>query len=195
MTSCGKFASFVHSHDRPRSSARSRILTVAATVAFVAMAVVNGRSLEAQDSSRTRADSARARQDSIAARLERAEEAIKLLQQQLAGQAQSAVKTRSRLSLEFHGLILATGFSNTRRVNNVDDPQLVRPDTANGLPQGGAGLAIRQSSLGLVVTDPEVLGGRFVCDLDVDFFEGQQPSSGGRTFPLLRLRTARAMIS
>ena len=181
MTSCGKFAGSVNSHDRPRSSARSRILTVAATAAFVAGAVVSGSPLEAQDS--------------IAARLERAEEVIKLLQQQLAGQAQSAVKTRSRLSLEFHGLVLVTGFSNTRRVNNVDDPQFVRPDTANGLPQGGAGLAIRQTSIALAVTDPEVLGGRFVGDLDVDFFGGQQPSSGGRTFPLLRLRTARAMIS
>ncbi len=195
MTSDGKFAGLVHSHDRPRSSARSRILAVATTAAFVALAVVNGRPLEAQDSARTRADSAKAGQDSIAARLERAEEAIKLLQQQLAGQAQSAVKTRSRLSLEFHGLVLATGFSNTRRVNNVDDPQFVRPDTANGLPQGGAGLAIRQTSIGLAVTDPEVLGGNFVGDLDVDFFGGQQPSSGGRTFPLLRLRTARARIS
>ena len=195
MTSCDNVAGCVHSHDRPRSPARSRILTVVATAAFVAGTVVSGSPLEAQDSSRTKADSAKARQDSIATRLERAEEAIKLLQQQLAGQAQSAVKTRSRLSLEFHGLVLVTGFSNTRRVNNVDDPQFVRPDTANGLPQGGAGLAIRQTSVGLAVTDPEVLGGSFVGDLDVDFFGGQQPSSGGRTFPLLRLRTARAMIS
>ena len=195
MTSCGKFAGSVNSHDRPRSSARSRILTVAATAAFIAGAVVSGSPLEAQDSSRTRADSAKARQDSIAARLERADEVINLLQQQLAGQAQSAVKTRSRLSLEFRGLVLVNGFSNSRRVNNVDDPQFVRPDTANGLPQGGAGLAIRQTSIALAVTDPEVLGGRFVGDLDVDFFGGQQPSSGGRTFPLLRLRTARAMIS
>ena len=170
MTSSGKFAGFVHSHDRPRSPARSRILTVAITAAFIATAVVNGRPLGAQDSSRTRADSAKARQDSIAARLERAEDAIKLLQQQLAGQAQTAVKTRSRSSLEFHGLILATGFSNSRRVNNVDDPQFVRPDTANGLPQGGAGIGIRQTSIGLVVTDPEVLGGRFTGDLEVDFF-------------------------
>ncbi len=195
MTSDSKFAGFVHSHDRPRSSARSRILTIAATVAIVTTAFVSGRPLKAQDSSRTGADSAKARQDSIAARLERAEEAIKLLQQQLTGQAQGVVKTRSRLSLEFQGLVLATGFSNSRRVNNVDDPQFVRPDTANGLPQGGVGGGIRQTSIGLAVTDPEVLGGRFTGDLDVDFFGGQQPSSGGRTFPLLRLRTARAMIS
>ena len=132
--------------------------------------------------------------DSLAARLERAEEAIKLLQQQLAAQAQSGVQTRSRMSLEFNGRVLVTGFSNSRRVNNVDVPLFVRPDTANGLPQGGAGMAIRQTVVGLAVTAPEVLGGAFRGDLDVDFFGGQQPSAGGRTFPLLRLRTARASV-
>ena len=40
------------------------------------------------------------------------------------------------------------------------------------------------------LTDPQVLGGSFSGELDVDFFGGQQPSSGGRTFPLLRIRRA-----
>jgi hypothetical protein len=98
------------------------------------------------------------------------------------------------MSLEFSGRVLVTGFSNSRRVNNVDDPQFVRPDTASGLPQGGAGMAIRQTSLGLAVNAAQVFGGNFHGDLDVDFYGGQQPSTGGRTFPLLRLRTARAMV-
>lgn len=139
-------------------------------------------------------DSTRAKADSIAARLDRAEEQIKLLQQALADQAQTQVTTRSRMALELTGRVLVTGFSNSRRVNNVDDPQFVKPDTASGLPQGGAGMAIRQTSLGLAVSSPQVLGGDFHGDLDVDFYGGQQPSSGGRTFPLLRLRTARAMV-
>lgn len=139
-------------------------------------------------------DTSKVGRDSIAARLDRAEEQIRLLQQELADEAQTRVTTRSRMSLEFTGRVLVTGFSNSRRVNNVDDPQFVRPDTASGLPQGGAGMAIRQTSLGLAVTDPQVFGGNFHGDLDVDFFGGQQPSTGGRTFPLLRLRTARAMV-
>jgi hypothetical protein len=139
-------------------------------------------------------DTSRVKPDSIAARLDRAEEQIKLLQQELADQAATQVTTRSRMSLEFTGRVLVTGFSNSRRVNNVDDPQFVKPDTASGLPQGGAGMAIRQTSLGLAVTAPQVFGGSFRGDLDVDFYGGQQPSSGGRTFPLLRLRTARAMV-
>jgi len=139
-------------------------------------------------------DSSKVRQDSITARLDRAEEQIRLLQQELADEAQTRVTTRSRMSLEFTGRVLVTGFSNSRRVNNVDDPQFVRPDTASGLPQGGAGMAIRQTSLGLAVNAPQVFGGSFHGDLDVDFYGGQQPSTGGRTFPLLRLRTARAMV-
>ena len=140
-------------------------------------------------------DTTRAAKDSVAARLERAEEAIRLLQQQLASQAESGVQTKSRLALEFSGRVLVTGFSNSRRVNNVDDPLFARPDTNSGLPQGGAGMAIRQTTLGLAVTAPKVLGGSFRGDLDVDFFGGQQPSTGGRTFPLLRLRTARAIVT
>jgi hypothetical protein len=139
-------------------------------------------------------DTSKVSQDSVIARLERAEEQIRLLQQELADEAQTRVTTRSRMSLEFTGRVLVTGFSNSRRVNNVDDPQFVRPDSASGLPQGGAGMAIRQTSLGLAVSAPQVFGGSFHGDLDVDFFGGQQPSTGGRTFPLLRLRTARAMV-
>jgi hypothetical protein len=139
-------------------------------------------------------DTSKVSRDSVAARLDRAEEQLRLLQQELADEAQTRVTTRSRMSLEFSGRILVTGFSNSRRVNNVDDPQFVRPDTASGLPQGGAGMAIRQTSLGLAVNAPQVFGGNFHGDLDVDFYGGQQPSTGGRTFPLLRLRTARAMV-
>ena len=140
-------------------------------------------------------DTTRARRDSLAERLERAEEAIKLLQEQLAAQAQSGVQARSHAMLELSGRVLVTAFSNSRRVNNVDVPLFVRPDTASGLPQGGAGMAIRQTTLGLAVTSFDMLGGKFRGDVDVDFFGGQMPSSGGRTFPLLRLRTARAIAS
>lgn len=40
-----------------------------------------------------------------------------------------------------------------------------------------------------------VLGGRATGDIDVDFYGGQVPSSGGRHFPLIRMRTARAIVS
>lgn len=143
---------------------------------------------------RTPADSARAAADSLAARLRRAEEAIALLQQQLGEQASSGTTTRSRMQLELNGRVLVHTFFNDASVNNVDDPQFARPDATSAQPGTSLGFAIRQTTLGLVVTSRDVLGGRFVGDVDVDFYGGQQPSSGGRTFPLLRLRTARGAV-
>ena len=144
---------------------------------------------------RAQADTtARAEMDSLRARVERAEEALELLRQQLAAQATAGVQSRSRLQLELTGRVLVNGFGNSRRVNNADNPQFVRPDTAAGAPVSGGGGAIRQTTLGLAVAAPNVLGGTFRGDLDLDFYGGQQPSSGGRTFPLLRLRTARGFL-
>lgn len=135
--------------------------------------------------------------DSLAARLERAEEAIVLLREQLATQAQSAVETRSRARFELFGRVLMNAWSNSRRSNNADIPLFVLPSPAPGpaTPSRGVGMAIRQTTLGGAVTVSEVLGGRFRGDLEADFFGGQQPSSGGRHFPLLRLRTARGVIT
>ncbi|CAN5555062.1 hypothetical protein BH09GEM1_BH09GEM1_10140 [soil metagenome] len=157
------------------------------------------------DSARVRQDSLSARlrraeealgmrQDSATARLRRAEEAIALLQQQLGEATSSGVSTRSRMQLEMNGRVLVHTFRNDGRVNNVDDPQFVRPDSVSALPASNLGMAIRQTSLGIVLTSRDVLGGSFVGDLDADFYGGQQPSSGGRTFPLLRIRTARGAV-
>ncbi len=140
-------------------------------------------------------DSTRTALDSLGARLERAEETIELLRQQLAAQGESAVKTKSGLSLELNGRILLSVFANTRRTNNSDVPTTVRPDSASGAANGGGGIEIRQTTLGLAVTSPSVLGASFLGDLDVDFFGGQLSTFGGRTMPLIRLRTARAVLT
>jgi hypothetical protein len=140
------------------------------------------------------ADAQQTRADSLAERLRRAEAAIEMLQTQVAEQAQSAVQTRSRMRLELDGRILMNAFANTRRVNNVDNPQFVLADPAAGVPMRGAGIAMRQSRLGLALTGARALGGEFSGDVDVDFYGGQLPSGGGRTFPVLRLRTARGIV-
>jgi len=129
--------------------------------------------------------------DSLAARLARAEAAIAVLQAQIAEQAQGGVQTRSRARVELNGRVMMNAFHNSEKVNNVDNPQFA---LNLGLPaefSRGAGMAIRQTRLGLVVTVPEVMRGTFTGDVDVDFYGGQFASSGGRTFPLLRMRTAR----
>jgi hypothetical protein len=132
--------------------------------------------------------------DSVLARLQRAEEAIALLRQQLAAQAASATQTGSRSRFDLSGRVLLNGFSNSRRVNNVDVPQFVRPDTVAGVQNGALGGALRQTTLTGTAFVPRVLGAAFTGDVSVDFYGGQQPSPGGRHFPLVRLRTARGVL-
>ena len=133
--------------------------------------------------------------DSLVERLQRAEDAIRLLREQMGEQSTTAARARSRMSVELHGRVLVNTFSNSRRVNNQDVPQVVRPDTQSGTANDVLGMAIRQTTLGAVVEAPNVLGGSFTGDLDIDFFGGQMASTGGRTFPLLRLRTARGIVA
>ena len=93
----------------------------------------------------------------------------------------------ARRSVELSGFVLVNGFFTNARMNNSDVPQLAEADTAGVAGTGGS---IRQTRLGVFVSEPDVLGGSFSGEVDVDFFGGQEPSSGGRTFPLLRMRRA-----
>lgn len=136
-------------------------------------------------------DPAKPSPDSLVARLERAEEAIELLKQQLADQAQAGVQTRSKVTFELNGRVLVNAFSNSARVNMLDVPLFVQPGVADGLPRGGVGLAVRQTAIGFAVAAPNVLGADFSGDIDVDFFGGQYDAS---TVPLARIRTMRASL-
>ena len=138
-------------------------------------------------------DSARAAADSMGARLRRAEQAIAILQQQLAEQAAQAVTTKSRMHLELTGRVLVHASANDHRVNNADNPQFARPDSA-GLTATPFVMSARQSTIGAKLSATDILGAHFTGDVDVDFYGGQQASSGGRTFPLIRMRTARATV-
>ena len=155
--------------------------------------------LFARDLSAQEPDSARAVQDSLAARLERAEEAIELLRQQLAAQSESEVRTVSRLSLELTGRALVNAFANSGRVNTADVPQFVFADgpafpPPEDFPRGSLGLSARQTTLGLIVSVASILGGELIGDVHADFFSVQQPGSGGRIAPTVRLRTLKAVV-
>ncbi len=97
----------------------------------------------------------------------------------------------AKRTVELTGLVLMNGFFTNARVNNSDVPQF-----ADSLaPASAVGGTIRQTRLGVLVTDPDVLRGSFSGEVDLDFFGGQQPSTGGRTFPLVRLRRAVGIVS
>src|SRR5919112_3164707 len=100
------------------------------------------------------------------------------------------------LEASVHGLVLMNGFHTTEKVNNSDVPQFVLPAAPDDNPAASTTSAsARQSRLTLIAPVPEFARGALRGELDVDFFGGQQPSSGGRTFPLLRLRRAFAELA
>src|SRR6185295_17407196 len=97
--------------------------------------------------------------------------------------------------VRFHATLLMNAFRNSGFPNNSDVPTFVQPRVA---PPGGnlsnLGFAIRQTRLRVSLDQDSVLGGRLAAEIDADFFGGQQPSTGGRTHPLLRLRRAVAEV-
>lgn len=103
----------------------------------------------------------------------------------------AAAQEAPKKTVEFSGLVLMNAFYNTARTSNSDVPLFADSD-AVGVSGGSA--TLRQTRLGVFVTDPDVLGGSASGEVDVDFYGGQQPSTGGRTFPLLRLRRAVATV-
>lgn len=140
-------------------------------------------------------DSAQAVTDSLADRLDRAEQAIETLRRQLQEQSQAKVGSRSRNKVEISGLILFNSFYNNARLNNSDNPQFVAsPQDSTGLPNANLSASVRQSRLGLSISGMSALGAQLSGDIQLDFYGGQQPSAGGRTFPLPRIRTAFARL-
>ena len=93
-----------------------------------------------------------------------------------------------------HGLILMNAFHTSDNVNNSDVPQFAVPP-GTGPAASTSSATVRQSRLTVSALVPEFAGGALTGELDVDFFGGQQPSTGGRTFPLLRVRRAFAELT
>jgi hypothetical protein len=109
--------------------------------------------------------------------------------------ASPAFGQQADIEASLHGLILVNAFHTTDNVNNSDVPQFAVPPS-EAVPEGSTSSATaRQSRLTAFALVPEFAGGVMEGELDVDFFGGQQPSSGGRTFPLLRLRRAVAKLT
>jgi hypothetical protein len=131
--------------------------------------------------------------DSVLARLERAEEQISLLRQQLETQAGSGVQTRSGARVELWGRVIANAWRNTGLVNNLDVPTVALVPVGRPLPTVGG--VFRQSTIGLNLSNVQALGGQASASLSGDFYGGVQSGSGNRRlFPEPRLRIASAAV-
>ncbi len=114
----------------------------------------------------------------------------------LAGIAASpAAAQQPDIEAGVHGLILMNAFHTTDNVNNSDVPQFAVPVVTPAGEASTSSATVRQSRVTAFALVPEFAGGAMKGELDVDFFGGQQPSSGGRTFPLLRVRRAVAELT
>ena len=170
-----------------------RVTCIRTTIPLLLALAALPAGAQAQDPAPPR-DSAAA-DTSLAERLDRAERALERLQRQVEEQNQAKVSSRLRNRVELSGMVLVNGFSNNARVNNADNPQFVlSPQDTSGLPNAAAGGTVRQSRIGLTVSGAHALGANLSADLQLDFYGGQQPSAGGRTFPLPRIRTAFARL-
>lgn len=139
--------------------------------------------------------SAQASQDSLLARLRRLEASLGTLEKQLAEQSESGVKAPDGSRVLFSWRVALNAFGNSRRVNNADDPQFVLVDPASGVGGRGGGMTMRHTRLMVSMNGGDAFGGSAAGSIDVDFYGGQTPSSGGRHFPLVRMRTARAVVA
>ena len=108
--------------------------------------------------------------------------------------APMAQESSSGIEGSVHGLILMNAFHTSEDVNNSDVPQFVLPAGPNP-SRSTSSATVRQSRVTVTGIVPEFAGGALSGELDVDFYGGQQPSTGGRTFPLLRIRRALAELT
>ena len=108
----------------------------------------------------------------------------------------AATQSAQGPEIRFHGLLLVNGFHNSARVNNSDVPTFVLPpDTATRpLPESALGASVRQTRVWITAAVADFHGAALTGELDTDFFGGQQPSTGGRTHPVLRIRRVFAEI-
>lgn len=178
-----RFSTSFYSWAQLRPSSRTILL-----LGGIVLAALRPVAARAQDTSQVA-------MDSLLARLRALEASVDVLQKQVAEAATSGVTTRSRIQVELTGRVMMNAFTNERIVNSVDNPQFVRRDTAARVPLKGLGMGVRQTMFGIRANVSDILGGQFHGVMDVDFYGGQQPSTGGRTFPLLRIRTAHGTLA
>ncbi len=113
---------------------------------------------------------------------------------QIATHEQAKVETESKYPVKLTGLMLLTGFVNTRAVDVAATPTLATPGA------GSTGLTLRQTVLGFDARGPRLFGAKSYADLRVDFNGNPQSSSSASSYTgysgtgssLLRLRSAHA---
>jgi len=114
------------------------------------------------------------------------EEAIPLLQAQVAEHAQTKVESNSKLPVRIFGTLLTQAFFNSHDVNWLDNPNVVNVRPMDIAP-GSLGLSLRQSRLGAVVDGPRVGPFRARGFVAVDFLGSNLSFQGSDLLGVPRL--------
>jgi len=134
--------------------------------------------------------------DSLAARLARTDSALTLLQQQVATEAASGVRLRSRLQLDLSARLVVHASGTRGGVSAAEIPVFATPARAagggNARPQV-FGMSMRQALLGGSASMDSVAGATLLADFELDFFARALDASPP-LFPEPRLRTARVFL-
>jgi hypothetical protein len=137
--------------------------------------------------------------DSLAARIARAEEALRLLREQVATESAAQVRMRSRVQLELSARVIMNSYRSVGNLQGSDAPVLANPERPRDPVNGSAGrtnlgLTFRQTLLGATATMDSVLGATVVADVEFDLSaRAQDPTPP--LFPEPRLRTARVFLT
>lgn len=109
---------------------------------------------------------------------------------QIATLEQTKVESASKYPLKLSGMILMTGFVNSKQVDTAATPAIAMGGA------GSTGATIQQTIVGLDANGPRVFGARSHADLRFDLNGGAGSGSGtGYKYALVRLRTAHGELT
>lgn len=153
--------------------------------------------MSAQQRDTTGRDSTTATLDALTARLARTDSALRLLQLQVATEASTQVRMRSRIQVELSARLIVNGSLTTGAVSNAEIPGFAAPARPPNAVLGSVpqvfGLSMRQSLLGASASVDSVAGGTLLADIELDFFS-RALDANPPLFPEPRLRTARVFL-
>jgi hypothetical protein len=145
----------------------------------------------------TMRDSLAAVLDSVVSRLARTDAALRLLQQQLATEASSQLRMRSRIQVDLSARLIVNSTLTTGAVSNAEVPGFAAPARPPNAVLGSTprvfGLSFRQSLVGASASVDSIAGGTLLADLELDFFS-RALDAAPPLFPEPRLRTARLFL-
>jgi hypothetical protein len=110
---------------------------------------------------------------------------------QIATLEQTKVESASKYPVKLSGIILFTGFVNTRQVDTASEPTIALAGA------GSTGATLRQTILGLDAAGPHLFGAGSHADLrfDLNASASAPGYGGGYSFGTLRMRTAHAELN